>query len=92
MSRLNYVLVTEDIHNFTKSIKVLPGYRSDHSVVILTVQFRCKGFWKMNTSLLVDTEYKNIIINLINEEDERYTTGEVHLNGEQMITFNIIII
>ena len=43
----------------------------------------------MNTSLLVDTEYKNIIINVINEEVERYKTGEVHLNGEQIITFNI---
>jgi len=93
MSRLDYFLITEDIHNSTKSIKVIPGYRSDHSIVSLTLQFRSfdrgQGIWKLNTSLLVDNEYKNIITNLINEETERYKSDEIYINGEKKITFNI---
>jgi hypothetical protein len=45
--------------------KIEPSYRSDHSMVILELEFkpfvRGKGLWKFNNSLLYDLEYSNIV-------------------------------
>ena len=49
----------------------MPGYRTDHSGVILKLDFfeqsRGKGFWKFNNSLLKNKEYSKIVKNTINE-------------------------
>ena len=41
------------------------SYRSDHSMVILELEYisfvRGKGLWKFNNSLLYDLEYSNIV-------------------------------
>jgi hypothetical protein len=45
--------------------KIEPSYRSDHSMIILELEFIpfvCgKGLWKFNNSLLYDLEYSNIV-------------------------------
>lgn len=30
MTRLNYILISENLSNLVKSISIKPGYRSDH--------------------------------------------------------------
>ena len=51
--------------NFVKSTDILPGYRSDHSMVLTNFSFndldRGKGYWKFNNSLLKDIDYVNLV-------------------------------
>ena len=53
-ARLDYFLISEPMLNKTAACETLPGYRSDHSRVILRLnlnqQSRGKGFWKLNCS------------------------------------------
>ena len=56
--------------------KIEPSYRSDHSMVILELEFipfvRGKGLWKFNNSLLYDLEYSNIVKKKILEVKKQY--------------------
>jgi exonuclease III len=64
MSRLDFVLVSADIMSLAKKVDILPGYRSDHSIVTLKLQISDettgKGFWKFNISLCDQTHIKLI--------------------------------
>lgn len=57
-SQLDYFLLSEYLIWFYESTDIVPGYRSDHSMVTLTLKFsiceKAKGFWKFNSSLLKD--------------------------------------
>jgi hypothetical protein len=56
--------------------KIEPSYRSDHSMVIVELEFipfmRGKGLWKFNNSLLYDLEYSNIVKKKILEVKKQY--------------------
>ena len=56
--------------------KIESSYRSDHSMVILELEFIpfvCgKGLWKFNNSLLYDLEYSNIVKKKILEVKKQY--------------------
>ena len=60
--RLDYFLISESIQSNMLECKIKPGYKSDHSIVILKLNLiDCKpgpGYFKLNNSLLFDTEYK----------------------------------
>ena len=61
-SRIDYFLVSSCITNIVKKIDIVPGIRSDHSMLCLSINpdksdARGKGFWKFNASLLKDKEY-----------------------------------
>jgi exonuclease III len=60
-SRLDYFLVSETLLNDVFDVKVEPGYRSDHSFVILSINksefLRDRPFYKFNNSLLRDEIY-----------------------------------
>ena len=47
--------------NIVKKADIHPGFRTDHSIITLDIiennQKRGPGFWKLNTSLLLDLEY-----------------------------------
>ena len=74
-SRLDFFLVSSDIEGFVTDSDIQVSYRSDHSPIVLKLQFhdqqRGPGTWKFNNSLLYDTEYiqkvKNIIDDIIYE-------------------------
>ena len=40
--RLDYFLISEDLFGMVKDCKISPGYRSDHSIVILEIR-KCNG-------------------------------------------------
>ena len=56
--------------------KIEPSYCSDHSMVILELEFipfvHGKGLWKFNNSLLYDLEYSNIVKKKILEVKKQY--------------------
>ncbi len=66
LSRLDYILVSDDlIDNCIKS-KIIPGVQSDHSVVTLDfndgLPSKGRGFWKLNTSYLHhDSDFVNLV-------------------------------
>lgn len=64
-ARLDYFLVSESIMQHVTKSSVESGYRSDHSIVTLELNFtnfsHGKSYWKHNNSLLTDIEYVTII-------------------------------
>ena len=59
--RLDFFLISDSLQQMVENIEIIPGLRSDHSLVKLTVAIqafeRGPGFWKFNTMLLNDSEY-----------------------------------
>ena len=69
-SRLDYFLISETLLCDVNDSKIVAGYRSDHSIISLglkndSTRQRDKPFWKFNNSLLKDTDYVNLIKELI---------------------------
>ena len=64
-SRLDYFLISDNLSNCALSCQIKSGYKSDHSLVELNLDFiqqqRGKGYFKLNNSLLLETEYQNTI-------------------------------
>ena len=60
-SRLDYFLITEELYGDIVETKTLPGYRTDHPMILLSFKLNkfTKGhaFWKFNNSLFHDIEY-----------------------------------
>ena len=75
-ARLDYFLVSDSLISKISECNVMPGYRSDHSIVKmelkLTDQKRGKGFYKMNTSLLMDKDYIQMIEKTIRDTISTY--------------------
>lgn len=72
--RLDYFLVTTDLLNSIHKCKINSGFKSDHSIVILeythTTEKRGPGYFKLNNSILFDTQLKQKIKNSIKETIE----------------------
>ena len=60
-SRLDFFLLSEYLLWYFEDADILPGYRSDHSMITLKLKFRNNikpnSFWKFNCSLLKDRQY-----------------------------------
>ena len=60
-SRLDYFLVSKDIASCTTDVGSVPGYRTDHSSIFITISTitdcRGRGLWKINNDLLKDHEF-----------------------------------
>ena len=78
-ARLDYFLISPDMFFFLHDCEIVPGYRTDHSGVLLKLQInfdneKGHGYWKFNNSLLKDQEYvKKKIHNIIKENIDRYS-------------------
>ena len=68
-SRIDYFLISQGLMNSVKTSDINFGYKTDHSLVSLALsrfnQNRGPGFWKLNTSLLANTDNVVIIRNEI---------------------------
>lgn len=64
-SRLDFFLISETLFTDPVEADILPGYRTDHSIITLTLNAKSKqqksGLWKFNSSLLSDKDYVNEI-------------------------------
>ena len=83
-ARLDYFLVSNTLLPFVEKADILPTCFSDHSPIILEIDFsrfsRGKGFWKFNNSLLKDIDYLEMIKNLIKRVVCQYATVEGNPN------------
>ena len=74
--RLDYILISENLSNIVENIYIKPGYRSDHSIVVMELKFnsfvRGHGLWKFNNSLLHDTIYIEKVKQTIHDVKDRY--------------------
>ena len=75
-SRLDYFLLSDYLVSSFEDTDILPGYRSDHSMVTLKLRFgkemKRNTFWKFNCSLLKDKKYTDEINDEINNVIEQY--------------------
>ena len=78
--RLDFFLVNQSTFCNTSEADIIPGYKTDHSMITLQISLhsnkRGRGFWKLNTSLLKDIEYVNRIKLIINRTKEEYANDE----------------
>lgn len=68
-SRIDFFLISLSLEGFVKKTDILPGFKSDHSLITLKIEIydrkRGPGFWRFNCSLLHDVDYVNHIKNKI---------------------------
>ena len=82
--RLDFFLVSDIFHQLIQSTDILPGYRTDHSLICLTIKtsqsFKGKGFWKFNTSLLNQLDYVEKVKDTIKRVASQYNRN--HINND----------
>ena len=75
--RLDYLLISDNMIDKVVNVDILPGYRSDHSIVNVSlkhqqIQEKIRGYWKFNNSLLKDKTYISEIKNIILDTKKQY--------------------
>ena len=85
-SRLDFFLLSDYLYWYFETADILPGYRSDHSMVTLKLKFgknkKSNNYWKFNSSLLKDQRYaeeiKMEIADVVNEyAADKYDTSTI---------------
>ena len=90
-SRLDFFLVHDSIFQYVTNADIIPGYRTDHSAIILKLKLheskRGKGYWKFNNSLLKDKKYVDEIKKLIQEVKQSYAINmhEENISNEDIL-------
>lgn len=78
--RLDFFLVSQSTLSDVTLADILPGFKTDHSMIILKISLhsnpRGRGYWKLNTSLLTDTDYIDLIKLTIQQTQEEYDNDE----------------
>ena len=79
---------------FLHECEIIPGYRSDHSGVLLNLQInfdteKGRGYWKFNNTLLKDIEYVNKVKKVINETLDMYRVNDDNNNNNNNNGFTI---
>ena len=87
-ARLDFYLVSNSIFSFVTDSDIVPGYRTDHSGIILKKKLqeneRGKGYWKFNNTLLKDKKYIEEIKNIIKEVKSTYVINEGNVDVETL--------
>lgn len=69
--RLDYFLIQHKYHNLVTSSKIIPGMKSDHKIIEISLKMknykRGSGFWKLNSSILNEEIYTREMSSLINQ-------------------------
>ena len=71
MCRLDFFLMSQGLVSKVNNTDILPGFRSDHSLVTMNFNNRVykkgPGFWKLNYHLLKDEKYIDTVKTCIDE-------------------------
>lgn len=85
-ARLDFFLTTFESFVYSSGTNVIPGYRSEHSGILLDLDFcineRGRGYWKFNNSLLKDQQYIDLVKETILEVKQTYTLNDKDNNQE----------
>ena len=68
--RLDYCMISNNLHDCVKTVKIIPAIKTDHSAICLELAFLDNsppgpGYWKMNCSMLDDDVYVETISKMI---------------------------
>lgn len=92
-ARLDFFLVSENLFQFVFNSDIVPGYRTDHSGILLNLKLinneRGKGYWKFNNTLLKDPDYIQKVKDIIEEVKRTYCLDPNNINVNENIQFNI---
>ena len=94
-SRLDYFIISDSLTIKITDVNIQPGYRSDHSIVTITlinqhIEPKIKSYWKLNNSLLHDKTYIDLINDTILEIKKQYavpiynTENIKNINDEEL--------
>ena len=80
-SRLDYWLISTHLIYNVIDADIHPSIRSDHSLISLSFEIddsvkRGRGFWKFNSDLLRNTDYIQLVKNLIQNLAKQYSSYE----------------
>ena len=94
MGRLDFFLVSQSLVNFSCQEKIRSGYRSDHSIIEMTLSFNQdfsnkKNFWKFNNSLLYNFDFINEAKNSILSTKKQYAVLVYNTDNIQNIENDI---
>ena len=74
--RLDYFLISTSLLGNVSKVDILPGFRTDHSLISLHLKvnenIKGPGFWKLNTFLLTELPYVNLIKETIRRVIDQY--------------------
>lgn len=91
-ARLDLFLITESLVNSVQTSKIETGYKSDHSMVTLSMAMdnfeHGRALWKHNNSLLTDMEYLKIINAKILDVKKQYCLPVYNLDNIDEIPDN----
>ena len=77
-ARLDFFLISENLFTDVESTKILPGYRTDHSLIHIAIEFgkfkKGTSYWKFNNSLLKDKDYVKEVKTAIKDIKTQYAT------------------
>ena len=66
MSLRVFFLASQTLLGNITNAEIVPGYKTDHSLITLNISLhsnpRVPGLWRLNTSLLTESDYVNQII------------------------------
>ena len=75
-ARLDFFLISETLFPQVMESKIISGYRTDHSLVVITLGVnktkKNRTFWKFNNSLLKDPNYVSTIKEVIKNTKTQY--------------------
>ena len=81
---LIFFIISVGLGNITRKTDISYGFKSDHSFLSLEIDKqqlkRGKGFYKLNTSLLLDNNYKDKLQRLILEKSNMHKTQNMNPN------------
>ena len=81
-ARLDFFLISDNLFTDTDKTKILPGYRTDHSMIYISFAFgkfkKGVSYWKFNNSLLRDHAYVKVVKNVLTETITQYIIDTPH--------------
>ena len=88
-ARLDLFLTSASTTDIIQSIDIKPGYRSDHSLVVMSVILnsfeRGPGTWKLNTNLLKDEDYLTMVKAMVQSEKLKYAVPVYNMDKLEYI-------
>ena len=90
-SRIDYILTEASLASWIENVKIVPGFRSDHSAISISILpfeiKRGRGLWKLNSQVLYEREYLDLINKVI---DENIEINSSHKEKWEMIKLKVI--
>ncbi len=80
--RLDMWLIPSDLAQIVETAEIVPAIATDHSAITVRIRsgeqiLRGPGFWKLNTTVLKEKQYQDMIIKVIQDLENDFKTRDV---------------